>query len=131
MRIAFALAGLAGFNDHGAGFLAAATKWGLEPELVSATSGQIFVLADWLAGRDPRTHLMPPSRMPAPLAQLQTAIVGYPGVFRPAYGEALARLTLVPNLQQGPINAFADLFLPAQQYVPERTDADFKTSPRR
>jgi hypothetical protein len=126
MRIAFALAGLAGFNDHGAGFLAAATKWGLEPELVSATSGQILVLADWLAGRDPRTHLMPPSRMPAPLAQLQTAIVGYPGVFRPAYGEALARLTLVPNLQQGPINAFADLFLPAQQYVPERTDADFQ-----
>jgi hypothetical protein len=39
MRTAFALAGLGGFNAHGAGFLAAATKWGVTPELVTATSG--------------------------------------------------------------------------------------------
>ena len=35
MSIAFALAGLGGFNAHGAGFLAAAGKWGVMPELVS------------------------------------------------------------------------------------------------
>jgi hypothetical protein len=126
MRIAFALAGLGGFNAHGAGFLAAATRWDVRPELVTATSGQIQVLADWLAGRDLRTHLISSGRASNPLAQLETIMFGYPGVFRPAYGEAFARFTLPPDVRESPFSILADRFLPAQQYVPERTDADFQ-----
>lgn len=39
--LAFALAGLAGFNAHGAGFLTAARQLGVKPDLVTASSGQI------------------------------------------------------------------------------------------
>jgi hypothetical protein len=35
-KTAFALAGLGGFNAHGAGFLAAASKCGIVPDLVTA-----------------------------------------------------------------------------------------------
>ena len=49
---AFALAGLGGFNAHGAGFLAAAAAGNVVPDLVTVTSGQILVLADWLQHKD-------------------------------------------------------------------------------
>jgi len=127
LRVAFALAGLGGFNAHGAGFLAAASKWDLRPELVTATSGQILVLADWLRGdTDLRASLVSPARENNPLAQLQTALFGYPGVFRPAYQEAIARLTSVPDPREGLLDFFADRVLPAQQYVPARPDASFE-----
>jgi hypothetical protein len=127
MRLAFALAGLGGFNAHGAGFLAAARKWDLKPELVTATSGQILVVADWLSGeKDLRESLISPAREGNPFAALQTAVFGYPGVFRPAYREALARLASFPNFKEGLFSIFADRILPAQQYVPERSDADFQ-----
>ena len=125
MRVAFALAGLGGFNAHGAGFLAAASQWSITPELVTATSGQIVVLADWLARKDLRASLLAASGANNPLAQLQTLLFGYSGVFRPAYGEALARLSAWPDPSGGLLNLFADRLLPAQQYVPDRTDADF------
>jgi hypothetical protein len=38
-KIAFALAGLGGFNAHGAGFLTAARELGVSPDVVTATSG--------------------------------------------------------------------------------------------
>jgi len=121
------LAGLGGFNAHGAGFLAAATKWDVKPELVTVTSGQILVLVDWLRGeKNLRASLVSPARENNPLAQLQTALFGYPGVFRPAYHEAIARLASVPDLRQGLLNIFADRVLPAQQYVPARSDASFE-----
>lgn len=127
MRTAFALAGLGGFNAHGAGFLAAATKWGATPELVTATSGQLMVLADWLAGRDPRTHLILAGRASASHDLLRTIMLGHPGVFRPAFGEALVRLASPLGLRENPFNFsfVADRLLPAQQYVPELTDAEF------
>jgi hypothetical protein len=127
MSVAFALAGLGGFNAHGAGFLAAATKWGVKPELVTATSGQLVVLADWLSGNDPRTHLILKGRDSDPLAQLRTMLFGYSGVFRPAYREALARLASLPNLHESAFKTMADRLLPAQEYVPERSEADFQT----
>ena len=49
-KLAFALAGLGGFNAHGAGFLQAARDNKVEPDLVTATSGQIVVLAAYLKG---------------------------------------------------------------------------------
>ena len=129
MRLAFALAGLGGFNAHGAGFLAAASKWGVRPDLVTATSGQILVLADWLGGdKDLRASLVSPERAGNPLAQLQTAMFGYPGVFRPAYQEAIARLAAVPDFREGLLNILADRVLPAQQYVPARSDASFQAT---
>ena len=127
MRIAFALAGLGGFNAHGAGFLSAAGKWGVKPELVTATSGQIFVLADWLGGKkDLRTSLISPGQDGNPFTQLQTAFLGYPGVFRPAYREALERLASFPSTHENFFRTVADRLLPAQEYVPERTEADFQ-----
>jgi hypothetical protein len=127
MKLAFALAGLGGFNAHGAGFLAAASKWGVKPELVTATSGQIVVLADWLAGKDLRASLISPGQAGNPLGQLQTAFLGYPGVFRPAYPEAIERLGSWPNMHQSFLKTIADRLLPAQEYVPARSDADFKS----
>ena len=128
MNTAFALAGLGGFNAHGAGFLAAAKAWGIQPELVTATSGQILVLADWLRGSDDlKASLISPDRDGNPVAQLQTMLFGYPGVFKPAYPQAFARLASVPNFKQSPIDFFADRFLPAQQYVPDRPEKCFQT----
>ena len=45
IETAFALAGLGGFNAHGAGFLQAARDNRYQPDLVTVTSGQILVLA--------------------------------------------------------------------------------------
>jgi hypothetical protein len=127
MRLAFALAGLGGFNAHGAGFLAAAAKWKLKPELVTATSGQILIVADWLSGvTDLRASLVSPSREGNPFASLETAFFGYPGVFRPAYWEAMARMASFPDFGKGPFTNFADRVLPAQEFVPTRTEADLQ-----
>ena len=126
MQIAFALAGLGGFNAHGAGFLAAASKCGVVPKLVTATSGQIVVLANWLAGKDLQESLITAGNPADPLAQVRALLFGDPGVFRPAYAEALARLTSWPDFRGGLLNLVADRLLPAQQYVPERRDADFE-----
>ncbi|MGJ5179929.1 hypothetical protein ACQR16_29360 [Bradyrhizobium oligotrophicum] len=125
MRVAFALAGLGGLNAHGAGFLDTARAWGVTPDLVTATSGQILVLAAWLQGLDLRHQLISSDRMADPAAQVRTVMFGYPGVFRPAYAEALARFASWPDWRDGPFNVFADRLLPAQQYVPVRSDADF------
>jgi hypothetical protein len=128
LRLAFALAGLGGFNAHGAGFLAAASKWGIKPELVTATSGQILVLADWLAGRDLRAQLISPEQREGPLAQARTVVFGYPGVFRPAYAEALLRFSSAPDWRESLLNSLVDRFLPAQQYVPVRSESDFESA---
>ena len=50
--IAFALGGLAGANAHGMGFLSAARKLGVEPDIVSCTSGMIYWYWRWLEGDD-------------------------------------------------------------------------------
>ncbi|GLH80473.1 hypothetical protein SSBR45G_53820 [Bradyrhizobium sp. SSBR45G] len=125
MRVAFALAGLGGLNAHGAGFLDTARAWGVTPDLVTATSGQILVLSAWLQGRDLRDQLISSDRVTDPASQLRTLLLGYPGVFRPAYAESLARFAAWPDWRDGPFNVLADRLLPAQQYVPVRSEADF------
>src|SRR6266478_6371861 len=117
---AFALAGLGGFNAHGAGFLAAACKHDWIPDLVTATSGQLLVVGDWLLGHDLKKALVDPGRDANPLAQIQTAFLGYPGVFRPAYPEAFQRLWTYPAPTESLVDIVADRALPAQQYVPAR-----------
>jgi hypothetical protein len=94
---AFALAGLGGFNAHGAGFLAAASKCNVAPDLATATSGQIIVLADWLQHKDLEKSLVVPELENNPMAQLAIAFSGDPGVFRPAYLEMLERWLKPPS----------------------------------
>jgi hypothetical protein len=66
---AFALAGLGGFNAHGAGFLQAALDNRYKPDLVTVTSGQILVLANYLAGKkDLRDGLIQPGLADDPFA---------------------------------------------------------------
>ena len=62
-RLAFALAGLGGFNAHGAGFLTAASEFGVKPDLVTATSGQVLVLGEWLRGTDLKNFLIDTRRL--------------------------------------------------------------------
>jgi hypothetical protein len=122
---AFALAGLGGFNAHGAGFLTAASKCNVVPDLVTATSGQIVVLADWLQGHDLEKSLVIPELEHNPMAQLAIVVSGDHGVFRPAYPEMLKRWMTPPSPKANILEAFFDRLLPAQLYVPTRPAADF------
>jgi hypothetical protein len=118
--LAFALAGLGGFNAHGAGFLQAARNNGVEPDLVTATSGQIVVVAAYLSGEpDMRKGLIDVSLEHDPFAQLRIALFGLPGTFEPALGEAIERLLKPPYFGTS-IDYFADCLLPAQLYKPTR-----------
>jgi len=127
MSTAFALAGLGGFNAHGAGFLAAASKCGVVPDLVTATSGQIVVLADWLQGKNLEESLVVPELENNWMAQIAVLFSGDPGVFRPALPEMLGRWFMPSPLRGNPFEAFFDRLLPAQLYVPTRKSADFAT----
>ena len=119
-KLAFALGGLGGLNAHGAGFLTAAREHGVEPDLVTATSGQIVVLAAYLRGEpDLAKGLIDPAARDDPFAQLRIMMFGYPGVFAPATAEAVRRLLMPPWLGTGP--DMAQRFLPAQLYRPMRT----------
>ncbi len=124
---AFALAGLGGFNAHGAGFLAAASACAVVPDLVTATSGQITVLADWLQGKDLEKPLVKPELTHDSLAQLTVLLSGDPGVFRPAYLDTLRRWWTPPSPKDKPLETLFNRLLPAQIYEPVRTASDFST----
>jgi hypothetical protein len=117
--LGFALAGLGGFNAHGAGFLTAAGELGVKPDLVTATSGQIIVLGEWLRGTDLKSFLIAPSQPLGPIGTLLTAYVGDPGVFRAAVPEYWRRWTRWPETP----TEFAARLFPAQEYVPLRSDS--------
>ncbi len=114
--LAFALAGLGGFNAHGAGFLAAARDQAVVPDLVTATSGQIIVFAEWLRGTDLKSLLIDSARPSGPFGTLLTAVTGDPGVFRPAVLEYWRRWARWPTS----LGDFSAALLPAQEYVPLR-----------
>jgi hypothetical protein len=122
--LAFALAGLGGFNAHGAGFLAAATDCGVIPQLVTATSGQIVILAKWLMGCDLEKAIIDRELEHNKLAQLTVAFGGEPGVFRPAYAETIRRWLRFPDLDN-PFKSLFDRVLPAEVYVPTRKPEEF------
>jgi hypothetical protein len=123
---AFALAGLGGFNAHGAGFLAAASESKVMPDLVTATSGQIIVLADWLQGKNLEQSLVIPELEHNTMAQAAIAVCGDPGIFRPAYLEALRRW-LTPPFGGNFFETLCNRLFPAQLYVPTRPQSDFAT----
>ncbi len=124
-KTAFALAGLGGFNAHGAGFLTAASECGIVPDLITATSGQIVVLADWLQGKDLEKSLVDPQLEHNTMAQLAVLVSGDPGIFRPAYLETLGRWFTPPRPKRHPLEALLDRLAPAQIYVPTRSASDF------
>jgi hypothetical protein len=126
MTTAFALAGLGGFNAHGAGFLAAASKRQVVPDIITATSGQIVVVSDWLQGKNLETALVDPELAKSPLAQLAVALYGESGIFQPAYRDAIMRWWTPLRSTENPLEALLDRLLPAQVYVPTRDPADFE-----
>jgi hypothetical protein len=104
-RIAFALGGLAGNNAHGAGFLQAALKCGVQPQIISCTSGQILWVSRYLKKRDHsdqpdlRQHLKRDLREIHPTGNINMdlasiALIGKHGVFRPARWEYLHDLAV-------------------------------------
>jgi len=120
-NLAFALAGLGGFNAHGAGFLAAARDKNVVPDLITATSGQIAVLAAYLNGEsDLKTHLVDPKIESNPFAQINILLFGYPDVFAPAWTEAVKRLVQPPWIGFD-FDFYANRLLPAQVYKPTRS----------
>jgi hypothetical protein len=95
--IGFALGGLAGNNAHGAGFLHGALQAGLEPSMISCTSGQIFWVYQYLLART-GDHDLVRRAFYKEIEELhrlcninldftRVALLGRPGVFRPAYYE--------------------------------------------
>jgi len=94
--IAFALGGLAGNNAHGAGFLYGAMHHGLQPRMISCTSGQIAWVYHYLKARETGADLR--ELFERDIAELhqchnlnldyaRLALAGKSGVFRPAYAE--------------------------------------------
>src|ERR1017187_3085661 len=122
--VAMALGGLGGFNAHDAGVLAAAHECGLEPDIITCTSGAIF----W-------THLFLTS--PGGLREgverqagagsganaLKVAVLGAPGVFRPAYASWWARWFAPPS--GPPLRDLLDRLFPAQLYRSTRPETSF------
>lgn len=95
-KLAFALGGLAGNNAHGAGFLHRAAHLGLEPRMISCTSGQIAWVYRYLKARATGASLR--EAFERDLAEVHRlgnvnldyawiALTGKPGVFRLAYPE--------------------------------------------
>lgn len=126
---AFALAGLGGFNAHGAGFLQAARDNDYRPDLVTATSGQVLILANYLNGKpDLSEGLIDKQLADNPWAQMQALLAGSPGVVRPAYLEAFKRLFQPPRWTDSFVDMVADRMLPAQAYVLCLPDATFEAA---
>jgi hypothetical protein len=129
--IAFALGGLAGANAFGAGFLTAARESGVEPDMISCTSGMIHWTWRYLAGANLRDEIdqaiheaaatTPKSRENA-WGHVMTH--GLTGVFRTATSEYWQRLMAFPP----PLTAkeWMARLIPAQMWVPTRPDADFE-----
>ena len=136
--IAFALGGLAGHNAHGAGFLQAALDYGIKPNLISCTSGQILWVHRYLSALDqaPNTWVgtledtlrqdiaavQPFAQMDANMLRL--TLEGRPGVFRIAGYEAL--VDVWKNLMSAGIELMQpsskrSLFIESSKIMPART----------
>ena len=129
-KLAFALGGLGGANSHGVGFLRAANEVGIQPNLISCTSGMIVWTAHYLAGHDLdamlRAEIDEDTRFAPPFQDLNSIVIGalgLPGIFRPAYREYFQRW--LQPLSGFSFEEWANRALPAQWWVPTRSDADF------
>jgi hypothetical protein len=112
-RVAFALGALGGFNAHGIGFLKAARERGIEPSVITCTSGMIRWVASWLDGEDPEERLADEIK---PLATLGAFMP-----FQPAVMEYWLRW-LRPPQRFGVMELF-DRLMPAQTFAPRYSPA--------
>jgi hypothetical protein len=148
IKIGFALGGLAGHNAHGAGFLQAAIDAGVQPYMISCTSGQILWVSRYLKALkgDKGKHDVLLSQLredietTAPfrskdLDLVHMALVGKPGIMRLAWQEAaldvvLNSLRACRRMVSHPSNVFftRELLrtLPARQLVTELNTNFFK-----
>ena len=142
--IAFALTGLGGSNAFGVGFLQAALDHGVDPAIISCTSGMIYWTWRYLEAKKLpveqqrdclRLELEATIRQAQPfppaldvLNNLYMNAFGVPGIFRWARSEYFQRFFTTPwtsPLAQQP-KAMWDVLLPAQQLVSTRSQTDFE-----
>ncbi len=103
-EIAFALGGLAGNNAHGAGFLQAAMETGIEPRMISCSSGQVLWVYRYLLEKERKAHAPDMRKLleedigkmvTTKSYDVDTALLflfGKADVYRPAFGEFAADL---------------------------------------
>jgi hypothetical protein len=119
-----ALGGVGGFNAHDAGVLTAAHECGLAPDVITCTSGAIFWTRMFLT--DPGGIRAEVERQAAAVRganALRVAVLGDPGVFRPAYASYWARWFAPPS--EEPLRDLLDRLFPAQLYEPTRPQEFF------
>lgn len=122
--VAMALGGVGGFNAHDAGVLSAAHECGLTPDIITCTSGAIFWTHLFLTDPDSiRAQVEQQAAEVNGATALQVAVLGDPGVFRPAYASYLARWFTPPS--GPPVRALLDRLFPAQLYQPTLTPEFF------
>jgi hypothetical protein len=114
-----ALGGVGGFNTHDAGVLAAAHECGLRPDIITCTSGAIFWTHLFLTNPDGiGDEVKRQADAVKGAYALQVAVLGYPGVFRPAYASYWMRWF---DPRWGlPLRGLFDRLFPAQLYEPTR-----------
>jgi hypothetical protein len=119
-----ALGGVGGFNAHDAGALKALYDCGLEPDIMTCTSGAIFWVYMFLTNPEgiPEEVQRQADKVRGANA-LSTAFTGIPGVFAPAYRQYWTRW--LRPWRSPSVREFLNRLLPAQVYLPERTQADF------
>ena len=93
---------------------------------MTATSGQIVLLSEWLQGKTLKDLIINAELEHDPLGQATVGLTGYPGVFRPAYMEAVSRW-LTPPVKEDPRYVLLNRMFPAQVYVPTRGPEVFQT----
>lgn len=96
--VAMGLGGLGGFNAHDAGVLAAAHECGLEPDIITCTSGAIFWTELFLTNPGGiRDEVEQQAEAVSGANTVQVAVLGDPGVFQPAYASWWRRWFAPPS----------------------------------
>jgi len=119
--VAVALGGLGGFNAHDAGVLAAAHECGLEPDIITCTSGAIFWTDLFLT--DPgaiRDQVEQQVEAVSGANAVEVAVLGDPDVFQPAYASWWERWFSPPS--GPPLRDLLDRLFPAQLYQSTRPE---------
>lgn len=97
-RIGFALGGMGGANAHGVAFLSAARHIGLQPRVISCTSGMIHWVTEYLRGKsladEMKAYIEQLRVFPSQfnhLNLLRLMMKGLPTVFEPNHSKLMAR----------------------------------------
>ena len=127
-KVGFALGGLGGFNAYGVGFLQAARRLAVTPDIITCTSGMIAWLAKWLEDDDLEQLILEKceqdTRFPPSLGflnMLSVALFGSSGISRAALGEYVTRLLSPMKMGEELSEQLLDRLLPAQVWVPARS----------